>query len=99
MEGCSNNTFPIIMPCVITFAYIHKVFINTTRMTTSISNEAFEKKEQKVKKCKIIQWTKKSFVEKRTKCVIEQMFSDHKMLRNEKKHFIKNNETLFTIIS
>ena len=39
---------------------------------------------------------KKSSVEKRTKWVIEQMFSDHKKLRNEEKHF-KNHKTLFTI--
>ena len=26
------------------------------------------------------------------------MFSDHKILRNEEKNFIKNHETLFTII-
>ena len=31
-----------------------------TRMTTSISSEAFEKKEHKVKESKIIQWTKKN---------------------------------------
>ena len=42
---------------------------------------------------------KKSSVEKRTKWVIEQMFSDHKKLRNEEKHFIKNHETLFTLKS
>ncbi len=41
---------------------------------------------------------KKSSVEKRTKRVIEQMFSDHKKLRNKEKHFIKNYETLSTII-
>ena len=33
---------------------------------------------------------KKSNVEKRSECVVEQMFSDHKQLRNEGKHFIKN---------
>ena len=41
---------------------------------------------------------KKSFVEKWTKRVIEQMFSNHKKLRNEKKRFIKNQKTLFTLI-
>ena len=30
--------------------------------------------------------------------VIEQMLSDHKKLRNEEKHFIKNHETLSNII-
>ena len=34
----------------------------------------------------------------KTDKVIEQMFSDHKKLRNEEKHFIKNHETLFTMI-
>ena len=38
---------------------------------------------------------KKSLVEKQTKWVIEQMFSNHKKLRHEEKHFIKNYETLF----
>ena len=37
-------------------------------------------------------------MEKRTKWVSEQMFSDHKKIRNEEKHFIKNHETLLTII-
>ena len=41
---------------------------------------------------------KKSQVEKRTKLVIEQMFIDHKKLTNEGKHFLKNHETVFTII-
>ena len=38
-------------------------------------------------------------VEKGTKWVIEQMFHDLKKLRNEENNFIKNRETLFTIIS
>ena len=29
--------------------------------------------------------------------VIEQMFSDHKKLRNEEKYFIKNHKTLSTL--
>ena len=36
-------------------------------------------------------------VEKWTKWVIEQMFSDNKKLRNEEKHFIKNHKTLYNI--
>ena len=61
-------------------------------MTTSISSEAFEKKTQKVKEWKMIQKTKNH------KCKngqSELLFSDHK---NEEKHFIKNHETLFTIL-
>ena len=41
---------------------------------------------------------KKKQWKKRTKRVIEQIFSDHKRLRNEEKHFTKNHETLLTII-
>ena len=37
-------------------------------------------------------------VENQTKWVIEQMFSNHKKLRNEEKHFIETYETLSTII-
>ena len=36
---------------------LYKIIL--TRMTTSISSEAFEKKAQKVKESKIMQWTKK----------------------------------------
>ena len=43
-------------------------------MTTSISSKAFKEKNRKLKN-----------VEKWTECVIEQMFSDNKMLRNEVK--------------
>ena len=38
---------------------LNYISTDETRMTTSISSEAFEKKEQKVKESKIIQWTKK----------------------------------------
>ena len=49
-------------------------------MTTSISSEAFEKKQN----LKNVRLYKKK--EKRTKLVIEKMYIDHKQLRNEEKH-------------
>ncbi len=56
-------------------------------MMTSISSEAFEKKKQKVKERNKLLSTKNH---KWKNGQSEQMFSDHKKLRNEEKHFIKN---------
>ncbi len=76
---------------------IYQITWIKTKMTTSISSEELEKKTES---CRMKDNTvdKKSLVEKRTKWVIEHLFSDHKKLRNEEKHFIKNHKTWFTLI-